>query len=460
MKCPNCGEELNKDQLYCEHCGHEICIVPEFDPEVDYHMNESMSEIMEDTEDDSRTGLKIEKREIFKAVSVIGIFILAVLLFVLVRVNRGSDYSDELKQADALYQEKKYPEALAIYEKLLKYDDDGNITVDYAECLYAAGNYDKAVNCLYAVINRYPEHELAYAVLISMYEEHREFEELNHLLMNCKSEQILDKYKTYMSISPDFSVEGGTYRKVVPLVLSSASGGEIFYSLDGSNPEKDGLEYTSPIYLKNGKYHVKAVCINDYGIVSEIAEEEYTIVTKQPEAPRVTPDSGTYHSPMLITVETEKGVTVYYTQDGSIPTDKSLLYAEPIPMKEGTSNYHFIAIDESGICSEITDRSYHLSVEATLTADESVYRLKHRLIEREMLTDMDGHSTARNGRFIYVYDSLRMVNDKVMYVIAEYYTEDNKYRNMTGVYFAIDVSNGYVYKLSVNNEGTVTLDPI
>ena len=32
MKCPNCGGELQPGQLYCGKCGHEIQIVPDYDP--------------------------------------------------------------------------------------------------------------------------------------------------------------------------------------------------------------------------------------------------------------------------------------------------------------------------------------------------------------------------------------------------------------------------------------------
>lgn len=32
MKCPRCGADMKEGQMYCEHCGREIQIVPEFDP--------------------------------------------------------------------------------------------------------------------------------------------------------------------------------------------------------------------------------------------------------------------------------------------------------------------------------------------------------------------------------------------------------------------------------------------
>ena len=35
MKCPNCGSHLEEGNLFCEVCGEEINIVPEYDPDVD-----------------------------------------------------------------------------------------------------------------------------------------------------------------------------------------------------------------------------------------------------------------------------------------------------------------------------------------------------------------------------------------------------------------------------------------
>ena len=35
MQCPNCKEELKDGNLYCEKCGYEIQMVPDFEPDVD-----------------------------------------------------------------------------------------------------------------------------------------------------------------------------------------------------------------------------------------------------------------------------------------------------------------------------------------------------------------------------------------------------------------------------------------
>ena len=48
MKCPKCGTELKDGHLYCEKCGEEIHIVPDYEPEIEYSMHETLSGIVED----------------------------------------------------------------------------------------------------------------------------------------------------------------------------------------------------------------------------------------------------------------------------------------------------------------------------------------------------------------------------------------------------------------------------
>ena len=53
MKCPNCGNELKEGHLICEICGYEIQIVPDFEPEIENSITETLSTLaaMQDGED-------------------------------------------------------------------------------------------------------------------------------------------------------------------------------------------------------------------------------------------------------------------------------------------------------------------------------------------------------------------------------------------------------------------------
>ena len=48
MKCPVCQHEIKDGQVYCEKCGYEIQIVPEFEAELENNIIENMSEVIQE----------------------------------------------------------------------------------------------------------------------------------------------------------------------------------------------------------------------------------------------------------------------------------------------------------------------------------------------------------------------------------------------------------------------------
>ena len=45
MICPRCGYEMKEEHLYCERCGAEIQIVPDFEPEIQNSIEETLSTV-------------------------------------------------------------------------------------------------------------------------------------------------------------------------------------------------------------------------------------------------------------------------------------------------------------------------------------------------------------------------------------------------------------------------------
>ncbi len=476
MKCPNCGKVLNKDYLYCENCGEEIRIVPDFEPEIENSIIETLTAVAEEmapsenkvleSEAESETDFEIEtpkhmKHRVLLLISIFCLLVLGIFSFFFIR-NLYLDYyyTVQVENAQLLYNQKNYKEAIVYYENALKMEENSTLMLSYADCLFETGKKDQALSLYYSIIDEEPKNEKAYARIISVYEEEDNYSEINTLLTNCKEQAIKSNFQGYMSVDPVFSYEGGEYNHVIPLKIQAPTTGTVYYSLDNSDPRTGGIEYTSPLFLRYGEYTIKAVFINDYGLASNVIEKTYTIVGTQPEQPVVTPESGQYNYPQMISVDIPEGCTIYYTTDGSTPDETSFIYGEPMPMKEGVTNYHFIALSADGVYSEITARSYQLAVETQYSAEESVYHLKHRLLQLERILDLEGNLPNMTGRNIYVYNSIQIVQDKIFHIIYEYYQEGNNSRNMTGNIYGIDVSNGYLYQIIKDENGAVTLDPI
>ena len=51
MKCPECGCEIKEGHLYCEKCGMEIQMVPDFEPEIENSITQTLSTVAEEIEE-------------------------------------------------------------------------------------------------------------------------------------------------------------------------------------------------------------------------------------------------------------------------------------------------------------------------------------------------------------------------------------------------------------------------
>ena len=42
MKCTNCGADIPEGHMYCDACGREVHMVPEFEPEIENEIHRSL----------------------------------------------------------------------------------------------------------------------------------------------------------------------------------------------------------------------------------------------------------------------------------------------------------------------------------------------------------------------------------------------------------------------------------
>ncbi len=76
--------------------------------------------------------------------------------------------------------------------------------------------------------------------------------------------------------APTFDLEEGTYNEAKEVTLS-AEEGTIYYTLDGTTPDAESIEYTDPIVLDEcGEITIKAIAISGE-ITSSVASATYTI---------------------------------------------------------------------------------------------------------------------------------------------------------------------------------------
>lgn len=80
-------------------------------------------------------------------------------------------------------------------------------------------------------------------------------------------------------------------------------------------------------------------------------------------APSFSLESGTYIEPDPIKLSAPGEGTIYYTTDGSEPTEESLTYMGPIPLETGENVISAIYINEKGIVSDVVTNTYNVELD-------------------------------------------------------------------------------------------------
>lgn len=463
MICPECGREIPEGHLYCDTCGMEVRIVPDFEPEVENSITESLSGVAEtltDEKTDESTeegGHERQKNLFVLSLGCIFVFALIVLVgyFSVNAYFNSAEYQH--KTAMSEIEEGNYEAALV---SLQSAQDSGgsyeDIKAEMIACYRALGDEQSYLENLYELI-RYEDISRerliqGYDQIIAFYEEKGQYEQINMLLQDCPEASIQEKYAKYMANMPEFNYVEGAYNEVVPLKILSNTSGHIYYTMNGRNPDRYSEEYTTPIFLESGEYEITAVFINEYGIQSPYAKAVYQIDVSMPFAPEIDAYSGDFYTPQLLHVEAEEGCQIYYTTDGSEPDGLSNIYNGFLPMPLGDSSFKFVAIDENGVSSEVTIRNYHLELITDYKREDAQSVILHYLLDAGRIINMDGTISEEDPRkMIYVFACcVNIVDEGDFYIFSEYMENPDGTREKTGSYYAVGIYNLPLYGTHFN----------
>lgn len=468
MKCPKCGKEMAEGALYCEYCGEDIHIVPDFEPELEQIISGIMDDLGEeiapkDSEKSTQENEDPEEQEpprkhLWQVSLISAVLVVAAAVGMGVWVYLYNSEVYQVNQAMQCVDQGQYDKAIAHYNRALELEEeDVELRFRLAEVYYLKNNKIEYEYQLREIVrSEYATEEQldrAYGRLIAIYRDRGDYQTINELLLGSGNEQMISTYQGYIANPPEFSVIEGYYTSIQPLKLTAAGSGKIYYTLDGSDPDEDSLQYTMPIILEAGDYVVKAVFINDYGIVSDTAVKEYHIEKNPIPEPEISADSGRYSTPMDIEVlNLQEEDEVYYTTDGTTPTTSSYAYTGPIHLPLGRSHYMFARIVD-GVTGDVAERDYEFYLNTDFEPEQALGLIRDYSLGSGRIIDEAGHFDDSGAMYIYEFlyvSSINRVSD--FYVIAEVRREaDNSTQARTGSYFAVDVYSGARYRLQTEN---------
>jgi len=472
--------------LYCEKCGKEIQMVPDFDPELESNISGSLNEFLDEIvpkdagddreEPEEKSGEKFGKKAIERinlakkrrrvlalSIPIILVFLLGVLSGIWVHNYRMASPDYQVELANAAVSKNNY--TLAIEKLRAAYELDPtqvSLLFDMADYYYLTGNVDDCIITLneIAFADEASTEQIveAYRKIISIYEGTGDYEKISRIMADCRDASALALFRDYGAAAPEFSHAEGTYNEVIPLKLIASGSGNVYYTLDGQEPGQESNLYTIPIFLEPGETTVRAVYVNPYGVASEIVSHTYNVDVPSPDAPLVNLPSGEFTSPQVIRVEVPEGVAIYYTTDYTEPNKDSIAYTGPIAMPIGSTTYKFIAYNEEGIASEVTTCNYVLKIENALPVTECVNQLLTALLSYGKIADLQGHAEGVAGRYLYQLASVVHIDthQSDFYIFTEFYEDATGIQTKTGAVYAANVYSGQLFSCTQRN--AVTFD--
>jgi len=472
MKCPNCGADMPKGSLYCEQCGQDIHIVPDFEPEVELNIEQTISEIAEDIIKDGQDTYDwnttvetpaIQEPRRFKWVIIATVFLICCVIAVWGWISycRYNSVEYQSSKAAEYAEEQEYDKAASCYERALELSEN-NVVIMFrlAEVYFLKNNKIEYEYLLRRIVNSgeatTDQMTSAYGKLIAIYRARDDFKSINELLLSSDNEKVMNIYQSYMALPPEFTIQEGFYTGIQPLKIIPYGTGKVYYTMDGSLPDENSAMYTAPIILEDGDYTICAYFVNEYGIASEYVTKSYHVESEALPMPALSAVSGEYQFPINIEVAGDEE-DVYYTTDGSIPTLSSTPYSGPIPMPLGKTVFRFIRIKE-GRTSEIVDRTYTLTMNTEYTTLQAEQDVVAYVLQIGKIYDGEGHFDGTAGMLKYRYQYVTNINQvDDFYVISEIYVDLQGNDVKTGNYYAVNPYTKEIFKLQIDENNNYTL---
>ncbi len=125
--------------------------------------------------------------------------------------------------------------------------------------------------------------------------------------------------------------------------------------------DRESCEKLIAIYDKNKEYNkILALCEEVKSSSMLDLFSDYLV-----EQPRFSNISGTYKKPLTVSISSEKGYDIFYTENGNDPVSDGNPYYAPVSLnEEGTTVLKAVTRNEKGIYSEVVTATYTISYES------------------------------------------------------------------------------------------------
>lgn len=360
MICKYCKAEIPEGKMYCPSCGKPVQVVPDYNM-LDDDLLSSMIVKKEETEKqepDSGKKQSVPGSRKKKALFLTILCLVCAVIIGFVLYSRTSGFL--LNRAKHEIAEGNYNQAETTLRSVLKQDSRNK------EALYELGyvcyqNKDSknAIRYLKEAVSEDPDSVRTFRLLLKIYQEEKDYDSIEALYKEAGNDKVRAVFPERLTSGITFSREGGSFSEDQTITLSTESSLPIYYTTDGTKPTKGtALLYRDPVKVTDGKTTIRACLIDNDGKAGKIYTETYEVSYDAPSDPVIDPDGGTFSSPADISITADPDCRIYYTWDGSQPTESSTLYTGPIPVMEGNNVLSAIAVNSHDMTSAVVNANF------------------------------------------------------------------------------------------------------
>jgi len=312
MICPKCGKELEEGKLLCENCGEEVKIVPDFDIELEHQLEESINAVIEEIAAKELAGEEEDKDTLQgEEDSVIGIL-------------RGY-FSKRTKTRHRLK-----IAAIILVLVITVFGIAAMINHSVEEGRYNSFDYQYEQAVAYAAQENYAD-------------------AISHLerALAIDSEDLEVRF-----LLAKYYEKNGQQKSALVLLQE-------LLDIDTAYEHRDEVyDMLLGIYEKEEKYIEMGNILKDCD-VSRIVSK-YNKYAAFP--PKFNKQGGTYDELISITLAGNTQGIVYYTMDGSVPTENSAVYETPILLEAGDYTIRAMFVNKYGMESDIVTQNYYIDL--------------------------------------------------------------------------------------------------
>ncbi|MCF0142145.1 MAG: chitobiase/beta-hexosaminidase C-terminal domain-containing protein [Parasporobacterium sp.] len=252
------------------------------------------------------------------------------------------------------------------------------------------------------------------------------------------------------------NVEAGeTYTVPLKIILKSANGNRIYYTLDGTLPTLSSEMFTGAFTITESMIEEKSkeITLNVTTFSATSLEDgklsvTFTIQKPELDTPVITPSSGNYQTSREITITAAEGAEIFYTYDGTTPTRNSAKYTGPIKMKRGNHILSAVACKDD-MSSEVSTAVFNLEEGSVIGSDQARSLIIVMLTNQGMITDTSLKTA--DGGSMNLTSITTAEYDGSFYMVFQADKLDADGNITETGYFGVDDVDGGIFKMMYDN---------